>query len=327
MVAIVSICHKGDLEIKTAFLIYTLRKYLKGDYNLYVGIPNENSFIQTPSNFFFDFCVANQVEIFFFDNEYLNTIETLKEGDLISNKVYLWSKDFTEDYIIFMDSDTMILRPFNVNELISETPELKIKPVDKSNVSQWEKLYEMVGISYPEKEIISSVDQIKMPPYFNSGIIVFNRSTLPKIVKLWEEYFLLISDKFFMKKIQFPIFHRNQIALVFAMMKNDINFSLLNESFNYPAHIKRINIMKMPYVVHYHWPTVIYFEPLLHIRFKDFLLNNACFLEIVNGTWKKIFSRGMSYKFFIVIIEIRKKLLVWYNFFKKNKTIFRIYCL
>lgn len=317
-VAIVSICHKGELEIKTAFLIYSLRKYLQGTYSLYVGIPEENQFIKQPSDLFKDFCNKNDVEIFDFKNEYLNTIDSLKEGDLISNKLYIWNQVFVEDYIVFMDSDTMILRPFSVYDLVSGTNEIKIKPSDWFNVKQWKELYSLAGIPYPSKKVISSVDRIEMPPYFNSGIIILNRTHIPLVTKHWIEYYLLISDLQIIQKIQFPVFHRNQIALALAMMRCNIDYILLDEIFNFPIRAKKMNPNDLPFIIHYHSSNMICSLPLLYNEFKEFITIHKKLLEIDYGSWGKILSEKIFDKTYI-FIQMKKRIIK--NWFENTSII------
>lgn len=92
----------------------------------------------------------------------------------------------------------------------------------------------------------------------------------------------------------------DQIALPVALQKLRIAYQCLDESFNYPAHIKPLNPKKRPFFCHYHFPEVIRREPLL-IRLVQELAGAFPAIESIvseNPEWGPILTSPYSKKSF-----------------------------
>jgi LPS sulfotransferase NodH len=61
----------------------------------------------------------------------------------------------------------------------------------------------------------------------------------------------------------------DQIALSVAVQKLGLSYDCLDESYNYPAHLKPLNARRLPCFCHYHFPEVIRREPLLNALIKE----------------------------------------------------------
>jgi hypothetical protein len=313
MVAIVCVCHKGDLELKSAFLIHSVKKYAQGVYKLYVAIPNETLHSKIPGNVFLEFCEKNKVETFFFNNDFLSGKTALDEGDLLSNKVYLWQKDFIEDYIMFLDSDTILFRKVEIGTLIKDVKRIAVKAANKANVQQWKLIYSEVEMKMPDNQILSSVSKEPMPPYFNSGVIFFNHLYLEEITRKWKSYYQYFSNQELHRRIGYPFYHRDQIALALAINSKENDFMLLSDAYNYPVRRKRIRKKNIPIIAHYHHPFAVYFETKIRKEFKEFLKINPEFVSEMGEIWKNLFAMGFIKEKQVSTIEYLK--------FKKNKTI------
>jgi hypothetical protein len=309
MVAIALVCHNGDLEIKAAFLIYSLRKYLKGKYSIYVGIPEENRHISAPSPMFLSFCKSQNAITYVFENPYVAKKETLVDGDVVSNKIFACQHNFEEKYVVFLDTDTVLLREFDVKDLVDGSAMLKLKPANRANIRQWQEIYDTAKIKIPIQRVFSGIDKVEMPPYFNSGVIVMNSKIIKKLTTYWQKYFLWLSEEKASKELRFPLFHRDQIALALAIADIKIEFELLRENFNFPVRGKKIRDKVIPYIVHYHNPYSIYFEKNIKKEFREFICQYPELINTATSLWKALFNE--SY--------LREKSTAWIEYFRFNK--------
>ncbi len=308
MIAVVCVCHKGEMELKTAFLIHTFRKYVDGDYRFYVGIPIANKHVNPPSKQFMDYCKNQHIINFTFNNKFLESIDILNNGDLISNKVYLWQYEFIEKYIIFFDSDILVIRNFNIESIIKGVNRIAVKPANHANVHQWKLIYNETNIEIPVKQIESRVSHKMMLPYFNSGVIIFNIKSYKEITQKWKNYYEFFSDKKIYNKIKYPYYHRDQIALTLAINSKKDKYSLLEDIYNYP--VKRMIMSNdLPIIGHYHHPFAIYFERSIRREFIKFIRKYPEFINNGAEVWKNLFARGLF---------IEKK-TAWIEFFKYKR--------
>lgn len=303
MLAVVTVCHKGDLELKTAFLIHTIRKYLRGDFIIYVGIPDEGKYILPPSQEFRTFCENSAVHMYNFRNSFLNNREENWKGDLISNKLFALQHNFAEEYVMFLDSDIAFLKEINADELVGDTLTLKLRPARRANVRNWKLIYAAVHLPMPDKRVVTSVDRVEMPPYFNSGVIVFQRGVLNDFITSWIHYFIWLSDNYTNLKFEFPLFHRDQISLSLAICACKLEYSILDEAFNYPVRGKKIRKNALPFLVHYHHAYSVYFEKLLKREFSDFIQLYPQFMDSAGILWKNLFAEGFIKQKSIALLE------------------------
>jgi hypothetical protein len=303
MVAVVIVCHKGDLELKTAFLIHTIRKYLTGNFIIYVGIPDEGRHIMPPSLEFVAYCENSGVHIYHFSNIFLNNRECIRKGDLISNKLFALQHTFEEEYVMFLDSDTAFLREINTDELVRDTLALKVRPAGRANVNNWGLIYKSAHLPMPEKRVVTSVDRVKMPPYFNSGVIVFRKEVLNDFIKSWIHYFKWLSDSYEDLKFDFPLFHRDQISLSLAICSCEIEYSILDEALNYPVRGKKINKNSPPFIVHYHHAYSVYYERILNREFLGFIGLNPQFIDTAGILWKNLFAETIIKRKSVALLE------------------------
>jgi hypothetical protein len=290
MVAILIVCHNGELELKAAFLIYSLNKYLKGKYCIYVGIPEQNQFASSPSPQFFSFCKDHNVETIKFKNTFLSGKALLEEGDLVSNKIFACQIGFHEDFVVYLDTDTALLREFEIEQLVKDTTSIKLKPANRANIRGWDEIYKRVGLQMPVSRLISSIDRVEIPPYFNSGVLVMNRIIMGQLTEKWQYYFTRLSLEKNLKDINYPLFHRDQIALALAIIAEEIEYLLLEENYNFPVRGKKIHRNEIPYIVHYHNPFSVYFENRIKMEFMEFIRLYPGFMDESTFIWNRLFK-------------------------------------
>lgn len=322
MQAIICVSHSGELELKTAFFLYSLKKHLIGDYKIYVCIPESTSHFSEPSAMSMNYYDKLNIELRYFKNPIIETRKSLLKGDLTSNKIYALSLSFTEDFIFFFDSDIVALQKFNLESVVSEVQDIIIKPANRSNISSWEKIYSLVGQPVPDDTVLTSVDRKRIPPYFNAGVIGLNNAVKDKFCQTWTKYFEQMWEENDIRKFGIPAFHRDQVALSLALNELNLQFNLLPGEYNYPLRGKKISKDNIPYLAHYHRPYMVYSSGILKHEFMQFLDEYSEFEQMVGDypEWEKLFGsdpltagiaglkEAIRYKKFNFTKNIRKRL-------------------
>jgi hypothetical protein len=290
MLAFCCVSHQGELEIKTAFLIYTLKKQLKDDFRLYVCIPESNQYLSGPSDLSLKFYNDFNTKLCTFRNPLLERRHELIKGDLISNKIYALSVNFAEDRIVFLDSDIAALNNFDFNSFFPRNHDLIIKPANRANINSWEKIYKMFGQSMPESYITTEIDKKRTPPYFNAGVIGIKNEIKNTFWLIWAKYFEHLWDESIIRKLAIPPFHRDQIALSLAINEMKIKYSLIPEEYNFPFRGKKFNRENLPKLVHYHRPYAIFSSGILKEEFKEFIKVRPEFNKLIlkYSNWKNL---------------------------------------
>lgn len=264
MVSFVIICHRGELEIMTSFLVWSLKRYCQGEYSIHIGVPEAGPHALPLQPEIADYFTSQGACIFSFSNKFIQAKKVIIEGDLISNKLYGLSNSFPGETVVFLDSDTVAIKHFEASCLTPER-DLMVKPANRANVRQWREIYKMVEIEYPDTTITTTGDKKILPPYFNSGVISFNRKILPPLRTKWEELHTILSRSDFLDKKLYPPFHRDQVALALAIQDSGIDVQLLHECYNCPVRYKKIRTLN-PVLLHYHNPyRLFYYPPLLKL--------------------------------------------------------------
>ena len=83
--------------------------------------------------------------------------------------------------------------------------------------------------------------------------------------------------------------HLDQIALPVAAAKSAAHINLLDENWNFPAHLRPVPPI-LPKLCHYHWPEVIEREPTLLDAVDDLVAGSAGLAEILgqHERWRRV---------------------------------------
>ena len=159
-------------------------------------------------------------------------------------------RQFNTQYLVTLDTDTILLDYLK----IYGDGNVWLRPADvgaqywasEESIDKWKTLYQHFNYELPDPFIqrTASVDQQKIPPYWNSGVIVTTDRTLPS---RWLEYTETVfnDNAVPISKKEFFI---DQITLALAVSENDVGN--LTERENFPLG-GRIIIPKDTAVVHY----------------------------------------------------------------------------
>jgi hypothetical protein len=252
----VFICQKGELEIKAMLLAASLKRYLRGDYELVAAIPH-------PPSRWGTLCESTLSLMQILGVRSVPIINRINENYPIGNKVSCLSIETSADKIIFLDSDILCLQEFSIFDTGEKTRRIfeapfSAKPADLMTFTDWQRVYDLFQLPLPKRRVLSSTSGQLMLPYFNAGVIAVQNGL--KFGQVWEWCCRVIDAE---SSITNKRPWLDQIALPVAIQKLNVNYQCLDERFNYPAHLKPLP-SSLPFLCHYHWPTVIRREPFLN---------------------------------------------------------------
>ena len=202
-----------------------------------------------------------------------------------------------------------MMRPVGANSLPDS--HFAARPADFPTFSQarepWEKVYAVCGESYRHQIIQSALSRHEMPIYFNAGVLCLNRAE--SFANTWMQFCLRIDQH---PDIANKRPFLDQIALPPALSAHSWSYAILDEPFNYPAHIKPLHPDFTPVFCHYHYPGTILAEPSLS-RFVWALMDEVP--EIVSLMEKHPHWRDLNEtrsRFYPVIVD-------WHRVWKKQQ--------
>ncbi|RKZ57933.1 MAG: hypothetical protein DRR08_17735 [Candidatus Parabeggiatoa sp. nov. 2] len=271
----VFICQQGELEIKSMLLATSLKRYLRGDYELVAALPQPESRWGTVS-------AKTRTLMQTLGIRSVPITNGIDENYPIGNKVACLGIDTPAEKIVFLDSDILCLRELSPDTVFAAP--FNAKPADLAtftqNIALWQQVYDLFNLPLPKERVISSTSGELMLPYFNAGVIAVQNGR--NLGPVWEKCCRRIDAE---PSITNKRPWLDQIALPIAVKQLNLNYNCFDERFNFPAHLKplkskipsnlpleRISLLStreaggfsLPFLCHYHWPSVIRREPLLN---------------------------------------------------------------
>jgi lipopolysaccharide biosynthesis glycosyltransferase len=268
------------LEIKSSILAFTLKKCLKGSYELIAAIPLTRNGDFLPSANTMEFLNKNGVKIKYFSNPHLNCRKEKIPGDFIGNKIYALKIPVKGSKVMFLDSDIICIKDFHI-QISSFPDEFYGKQANRANVNKWEEIYSLFNLSMPDILVPCTVDNKIIPPYFNSGVLIFDSKIIKEFLKVWEKYFIELSSRIYIKSKLYKPYHRDQVALSLAINKLNIHITFLGEEYNFPVRSKKIKDYKNIIFAHYHDPFSAYNTKIIREEILSIALIYPEFIEII----------------------------------------------
>ena len=158
------------------------------------------------------------------------------------------------DFVVLSDCDVAILADIS-DEL--EPGMLRAKPADLATLkdSLLLTLFERAGLPQPDWRLRTSIDNVEMLPYCNSGFVMFHRDVLKEFVARWSAlnaWTLTQRDALGAKE-----FHCDQASFALALADFRTRFHALPIDMNFPGHLARDRYPPalqevVPRVLHYH---------------------------------------------------------------------------
>jgi hypothetical protein len=273
----VFICQQGELEIKASLLAASLHRYLQCDHELVAAIPTPVERWGKPTDHTNAFLEKIGVRLVPIRNQ-------IDEKYPIGNKVSCLSIETSADKIVFLDSDILMMSDF------VHHPRFEIafnaKPADIASFSTapqpWREVYKSAGVEMPATQVRATLSGELMPLYFNAGVIAVHCDA--GLGEVWLDCCRAIDQN---PKVVSKRPWLDQIALPVAVTKLNLQVDLLDDSFNYPAHLKRIDQRYLPLLCHYHYPRFIRREPSCLGLVKELIREHPELLEIMasNSEW------------------------------------------
>lgn len=275
------VCQQGELEIKSMLLAASLRRFLRGEYELVAAIPQPASRWGMVSEKTLALMQALKVRSVPITNR-------LDENYPIGHKVACLGIETSAKNVVFLDSDILCLQEF-CPDTVFDAP-FGAKPVDLANFARgdaapWQPVYDLFQLPLPKERVISTTSGELILPYFNAGVVAVQNGL--NFGSVWEECCRKIDAA---PSITNKRPWLDQIGLAVAVSRLKLKYRCLDERFNFPAHLKPLLQLKIPNIsephfvenffrnstsrtverilkpslCHYHWPSVIRREPLLN---------------------------------------------------------------
>lgn len=227
--AFVFVCQEGKLEIESVLLAASLKKFLKCDYELIAAVPQPEELLGRPKELTLEILKKMGVKIVHIYNGIIAKGK-LAKGYLYTNKAYCFRIATLAEKIIFLDSDTLLIKeffgdwsftiPFNA---------LFIGQVDALYFQgKWQRIFDLAGVELPPLRFKVGEDSKYFPLYvpisFHERFIAINTNFASQLSGYWLKFFKKIDSKIF--KHEDNLF-ASQIALSLAVHKMKIPYCFL----------------------------------------------------------------------------------------------------
>lgn len=252
---IVFVCQKGELELKSLLLAWSLRKTHGKEIQLIAAIPTYRDWegISEDTASLFD---TFNVQLKYF-------VPIFGEAYPIGNKISALKLLPPNEPGCFFDSDMLSLSFWRIEEVLAKYSNAA-KPADLStwgSSQQWEKVCAVTSVAIPTRRVSLTVSKALSFPYFNAGFIASQKPV--ELASHWSDYALQLNDVAANIENKYPWL--DQISLPIAMQRAG-SWRALSEFYNYPAHLRSLGDQDIG-MCHYHRPGVILREPRLRALF------------------------------------------------------------
>jgi hypothetical protein len=254
--AFVFVCQAGPLEGMSLLLAASLKRFLKGKYELIAAIPFPSEKWGRPDPRTLEAFRQMGVKVTYFENP----LPLDKKGNPLTNKIYSLQVSTSMDKLVFLDSDLLCLRDFNPSSHFPNS--FSAAPTFLATGGDWESIYAAVNEPVPTERIPTLFSSELQPPYFNSGFIALDANIAAELTATWLDTFDRIEQAGAMEDN--PYF-REQVSLAVAVIRLKLSYDVLGQNYNYWVKFKPLNTAELPYFLHHTWPhPPIYHQPFLN---------------------------------------------------------------
>lgn len=246
--------HSGELEIKALLLAASLRKHWPATVELIACVPQDPKFGGVSTN------AARIIDSL---GVRVTSVSNPIGADYpIANKLLCLDVETGADRILFLDSDILALTDVTEQDLVTFFGDgFVAKPADlatfKADRAGWQSIYRACEAEMPQLTVSATTIGEAMPPYFNAGVIAVNANS--GFGRRWSDCAVVIDA---LPEVPSKRPHLDQIALPVAAAQSGEKTRLLDEEWNFPAHLRPLPLIT-PRLCHYHWPEVVEREPTL----------------------------------------------------------------
>ena len=236
-IAIAICCERGELEKLTIILIKSLFRFsdLKDKVEIISFSPRKNF---QPQKKTLDLLEMSGVSI---NTSILNVdypYYPLYNKPLVSS--YLEQKNIY-DYILFLDSDLLILNKFSVPEVVGKN-DIALQCEFKNQISAlneqdhhfsyWSRLFSLLN-AQPSHYCHLFTSGKKVIGYYNSGLIISKGKT--GLMEKWKNNLTYLLKNFHWRNLEY--FFLEQATLSVTIHQMNLKVTQLNRSFNYPISL------------------------------------------------------------------------------------------
>jgi hypothetical protein len=290
------VVHSGNILPSALILAVSLVEKCKTGIQLVAAIPCIANQSLEPSSDIIDFLKRLGIEIYYFENDFLYGTDRLEKNALYSNKIYAINKRINTKHLLFLDSDIICLQSPNFSfPHIQAEFGARMAGRAKISLAQWHEIYKYFNLPFPQIMLPCLADNVLLPPYFNSGVFIISAKYKDRLFHCWQNYYKqLLSSKILVGN---SIIYADQAALALAVISLDIDFILLDESYNYRSGQKRVPPDDLPVFAHYHSPHKIRNDPYLRKLVEGYIKRYPIIKAEISKseTWKIFFGKKKNY--------------------------------
>lgn len=159
------------------------------------------------------------------------------------------------EHVVLIDGDIIVARDPS-NHLSVGGVGLKLADVPSVKDELLLKIFEALNVKVPDRSFDYELASDKTFGYFNSGVVIIERSWRKQFHQVWSDYcqkLLELKDS-----LSIPPHFIEQSALAATVAKLDMPLQILPNSMNFPVHFPVNRYPEWyhdvdPYLVHYHW--------------------------------------------------------------------------
>jgi hypothetical protein len=275
------VCQQGDLEIKSLLLAISLRKFVKFPHELIACIPGPESVWGSPGAATLDLFKRLGVSVRPIENP-------LGKNHLHANKFPACALPTELDKIVFLDSDIVCLRDFGDADCFSSDVAAKAGDAVRviSSDEEWRKIYSAAGHDMPTWRVETTVSRQLTPPWFNGGVLFFNRDV--PLGQTWLDVARELQPHADLQ--QGKRRWSDMVSLAVALHRLRVDITSLGEEYNYPANFRPVYVENLPILCHYHGPHIVRREPILRDYVMQLLAQYPELAEMVEADpqWRTI---------------------------------------
>jgi len=238
--AFVFVCQKGRIEIESLFLVASLKKFVKFDYEIIAALPKPKSIFGEISNITLDFFNKMGVRTETFTNDFIikaaakgiNIDPKENKALFLANKAYALQIRTSADKIIFVDSDMIFHEEFtrNICFSIPFNAYLAGPGLYKTSSGKWDQIFKEMGVNMPNLRVKlnrenEGIDEYTFTPsFFNNSFYGIRTSCAKKLSKIWIKF----SKKIFFQQIIKNFNKTGEVPFNLALYKAGIIYNILN---------------------------------------------------------------------------------------------------
>ena len=280
----VFVCQKGDLEIQAMLLAASLQRFVSCPYEVVVAIPQPTPRYGSPAPSTLRLLESLGARFAQISNQIDPTYP-------IANKISAMAVSTNGRRRIFLDSDMMCITPFSGDSRLDveygATPAARL--TWGKEPSDWDKVYELFGLTTPTIRMKTVSTAQDSPPYYNAGFIVAGKDVADALAHTWLECARVIDRNPMIPNTRPWL---DQIALPVAVTRLGLSHNVLDEIFNFPGNSKLLSLDPPAYFCHYHTLLALKRLPVLNEVFRELTGRHAALRERVmsHRLWRDVLS-------------------------------------